>query len=232
MASTALTDELVGTEGPQQVTAALIKGQKILIVGGPSGTFPDKWNRHRDLIIWPSTEAKRDDHARTVPENVGAIFVTNMVSHELHRAIQDQAKNRHIWAPSGVLSSGTIRRMVEPILWPGSPRIALAPTPEPPAAQPAPVAHDPVAHARDFAQTVLGVPDVQESPAPTPTDDPVKGWFDDSVAAMKLAREAYEDKDRQLAAKVAEIERLQRELDEANKNLQGLMHLKNLLKNL
>lgn len=204
-----LTDE-------QQILAALDRGQRLLVVGGPSGTFPEKWTRHPQILHWPSTEKKPDDENRQIPHDIGALMICNMVSFSLQRNLAEQAKRRHIWTPGQVQSPGAIKRLVEPVLEMRKPKPTFTPTlvkPDPPVSTPTAAA--------------------QPEPAKA---DPAVQLFEDAILSIRLAAEAYTEIQTKIQQENetlrAENVRLQAELTNLQESTQGLASLRALLKNI
>lgn len=201
---TDLTDE-------QSLLAVLDRSQRIMVVGGPSGTFPEKWIRHPQILHWPSTEAKQDDDNRQIPQDIGALLICNMISFKLQRNISDQAKRRHIWSPTQVLSPGAIKRLVEPVL-----QQRQKPT----------LVQKPVS----AAETPTTAP---EPPAKT---DAALQLFEDAILNIRLAAEAYAESQTKLQHENetlrAEKARLETELTTLRESTQGLASLRALLKNI
>jgi hypothetical protein len=83
---------------------------RVLIVGSAPGTFDDKLRRHPLLLFWPSTERAVSDQSRVVPAEVGAILLTNQLSHALSHNVREQAKHRHLLCTFSPLSPGAVRR--------------------------------------------------------------------------------------------------------------------------
>jgi len=95
--------------------ACLERGQRILTVGSPPGTFQSlSW--HPYALFWPSSEKSSKDGTRVVPAEVGAVLLTNMLSHELSRNVRYQAKARNLLCPSTTLSPGAAMRALNEAL--------------------------------------------------------------------------------------------------------------------
>lgn len=116
MAHVTVSTAQADTELRGAIRAAITAGNRVLIVGGPPGTFPYWMMQHPALMFWPASEKKASDDRRIVPIEVGAVLITNLLSHALEANVRHQARERRLICPSGTLSPGGVNRILEGIV--------------------------------------------------------------------------------------------------------------------
>jgi hypothetical protein len=161
--------------------ACLARGQRVLTVGSPPGTFEDRLHRHPRLLFWPTSEASSRDATRVIPPEVGAVLMTTMLSHDLSRNVRSQVKARGLLMPSSTMSPG------------GAKRALLACIADETVVPP------PFTREEDPMPAQLATPDTP-SATPKPTDAAsLMRLIDETMAGLQLIREVA-------AGLVAEVE--------------------------
>lgn len=146
------------------------RGQRILVVGSPPGTFDDRLQRNARLLFWPSTERSASDALRLIPGEVGAVLVTKMLSHDLSRNVREQAKARELFLPMGMWAPGQIKRLLGEVL-------ASRPVEE--------EGHTMAPKVTNFVAAQSQAPVA----VPQDTQRDLMKLIDDQIAAMELVRE-------------------------------------------
>lgn len=96
------------------VRQALAQGQRVLLAGGPSGSYTHKITRDDRFIHMVSTETgHKVDHAFVVPGNVGVVLLTRLMAAQLTSRIIDQCKVRHIPHYGVYRSTGGVQRTLD-----------------------------------------------------------------------------------------------------------------------
>jgi hypothetical protein len=174
------------------------RGQRVLVVGCPPGSFPEKLTRHASLLFWPSSEAKASDGFRLIPTEVGAVLTSRLLSHALSANVRSQARARNLVAPTELFSPGNITRLLQTVVAEAHPpqeqttmprvaETARITTVATPVKTPAPPAAKPEVPA-----------DIQE----------LLSAIDDSVAGLQLVREKVLQVAEQYAAVREDLETL------------------------
>jgi hypothetical protein len=162
-------------------------GQRVLVVGGPAGTFDQKLMRNPRLLFWPTVAARHDDQTRALPTDVGMALVCTLVSARLQMHVRSQVRERSLKSqhPS-VLSPGTITRVLRNALGllMDEERAALVAQTKPLATKAKPVAAPEPA------------PELDPEPEPEPDVEPALvetspflSAIDDAIASLQLVRE-------------------------------------------
>lgn len=100
-----------------EVLARVVRQRlRVLIVGSPPGSFRERLTRHPFLLFWPSSEYNRRDGTRAIPEDIGAVLLTSVLSHELSANVRAQVRTRSLYCPMSPLSAGAISRLLNNML--------------------------------------------------------------------------------------------------------------------
>lgn len=112
-----------GTAIAEAIGAAIKRGERILLAGGPGGSYGEKIERDKRFEHLKSTEPSNRDRNYILPRGIGCVLISNHISVMLTKAIVQQCEHRKIKVFGTFRSCGSITRAVE---------VALALVPSPP----------------------------------------------------------------------------------------------------
>lgn len=96
------------------IRQALANGQRVLLAGGPAGSYHQKIQRDDRFVHLISSETgHKIDHNYTIPTNVGVVLLSRFMAARLMANLNEQCKVRRIPHFGMFRSTGSIERAVE-----------------------------------------------------------------------------------------------------------------------
>ncbi len=105
------------------MASALRNGEKVLLVGGPSGSYGERLQRDPRFEQLVSTEKGRHDASYILPRGIGCVLISNLVSVKLTKAVVHQCEHKKVPVYGTFRSAGCVQRAAELAA-------AMAPKPE------------------------------------------------------------------------------------------------------